>query len=125
MGLTPEAISEIVEVFYVRIRAHPILAPVFNDSIGDNWRPHLTKMKSFWLSFALNAGTYAGKPNEAHKTLTGVTSAHFGIWMGLFRQTVRDVTGSEDATAYLETRAQRMAASFKKAMGLEAHRAAK
>lgn len=119
MGLTPDMLSKIVDEFYIRVRNHAILGPVFEDRIGDDWGPHLIKMKLFWESVALNSGTYSGKPVVTHKALTNVTNIHFSIWLGLFRQTVRDITGSKEATEFLNGRALKMATNFKKAMGIE------
>ena len=73
-------------------------------------------MKSFWISIALNAGTYSGKPVVVHQALKRVQPWHFGIWLGLFRQTVSDVTGSEEAVAFLGERAERMANTIRKSM---------
>lgn len=116
IGITPEVLDEIVEEFYARVRQHDILAPLFAGPIGARWPEHLHKMKSFWTSVALNAGTYTGKPVQAHQVLTSVEPQHFDIWLDLFRQTVRDITSSDEATAFLMARAGRIAATLKAAM---------
>lgn len=118
LGITPDVLSRIVDEFYNRARAHAILGPVFEDKIGENWGSHLEKMKAFWVSVALNAGGYSGKPVVTHKALTMVSTVHFGIWLGLFRQTVQDITGSDEAVTFLNERAEKMATNFKRAMGL-------
>ncbi|MEP4193426.1 MAG: group III truncated hemoglobin [Sneathiella sp.] len=116
LGLSPDALSDIVDEFYGRVRAHPVLAPIFEEKIGARWESHLETMKAFWLSVALNAGTYAGKPVMVHKALGRVTPAHFDIWLGLFQQTVLDVTRSQEACDFLMKRAIKMSDTFKKAM---------
>ncbi len=116
MGLTPEVLGEIVDVFYLRVRAHPILAPLFADPIGDRWEAHLATMKSFWQSVALNLGTYSGKPVVVHERLADVRPWHFGIWLGLFRETVLDVTGSAQAVNFLAGRATRIANTLARSM---------
>ena len=116
LGLSPDVLAEIVDTFYLRVRAHPVLSRPFEEKIGGNWEPHLEKMKTFWVSVALNAGTYSGKPVIAHKALTGAKPVHFGIWLGLFRQTALDVTGSQEACDFLMHRAEKMARTFKTAM---------
>ena len=72
LGVKDAYISILVDAFYERIRAHPEIGPIFEDVIGDNWTPHLARMKDFWASVALNAGRYAGKPVPKHsKTVKG------------------------------------------------------
>jgi hemoglobin len=116
MGIDDAYISELVETFYARIRADTTLGPIFNKEIGDNWGPHLARMKDFWASVAINAGRYNGKPVPAHQKLTGVTPAHFQIWLGLFRQTLEDTAPSADAIPYFMERAERIAKSLQLAM---------
>ncbi len=116
LGLSPDILSDIVDEFYDRVRAHPILGAIFDQKIGPHWEHHLAKMKTFWISVALNAGTYSGKPVIAHKALQDVKPFHFGIWLGLFKQTVLDLTGSPEACDFLMKRAEKMANTFKKAM---------
>ena len=67
-----------VESFYQRIREHPILGPIFNDAIGDNWPHHLAQMKNFWASVTMNMGRYSGQPVPAHKKHLGsIQKWHF------------------------------------------------
>lgn len=115
-GLDPDVLCTIVDEFYARVRAHAILGPLFAEPIGDRWPEHLEKMKSFWISVALSAGTYSGKPVAAHQPLENIQPWHFGIWLGLFRQTVSDLTGSEEAVAFLGKRAERIANTLRKSM---------
>ena len=116
IGISPDVINEIVEEFYARVSAHEVLAPLFVDPIGDRWSEHLQKMKSFWMSVALNAGTYSGKPVLAHQALKSVEPWHFDLWLDLFRETVRDITSSEAATDYFMARADRIAMTLNTAM---------
>jgi hemoglobin len=84
LGIDDAYISTLVETFYDRVRAHPVLGPVFNDAIRDNWPEHLGRMKDFWASVALNAGRYSGKPVPAHKKHASIQPQHFILWLGLF-----------------------------------------
>ncbi len=68
LGIDDAFISDLVETFYARVRAHPRLGPIFNGEI-DDWPAHLAKLKDFWASVALNAGRYSGKPVPAHMKL--------------------------------------------------------
>ncbi len=116
LGLSPDILSDIVDEFYARVRTHPILRPIFDQKIGTHWEHHLANMKTFWISVALNAGTYTGKPVITHKALQDIKPFHFSIWLGLFKQTVLDLTGSSEACEFLMKRAEKMANTFKKAM---------
>ena len=116
IGIDDAYISVLVETFYARIRADAALGPIFDREIGDNWGPHLARMKDFWASVAMNAGRYTGKPLPAHMKLTGVDASHFQIWLGLFRQTLEDTAPSAEAVPYFMERAERIASSLQLAM---------
>ena len=116
LGIDEAFISDLVEAFYRRIRAHPLLGPVFEGEIGDHWDPHLATMKDFWSSMAMNTGRYSGKPFPAHMKLTGITPAHFNIWLALFRLTLEDLTGNAETVGYFMERANRIARSFQLGM---------
>ena len=117
IGITPDYISTLVDSFYDSIREHEILGPVFNNAIGDNWAPHLSRMKAFWASVTLNAGLYSGKPVPAHrKHIETIQSEHFDIWLGLFRQTLEDTAPTPECTEYFMVRADRIANSLKLAL---------
>lgn len=116
MGIDEAYISHLVDAFYARIRAHETLGPIFNDAIGEHWDRHLPRMKSFWTSVALNAGTYSGQPVPAHQKLTTVQPQHFRIWLSLFRQTLEDTAPSPEAVPYFMERAERIAESLQLAM---------
>lgn len=117
IGIDQDYISLLVDTFYDRIRAHAILGPVFNDAIKDNWDVHLSRMKDFWASVTLNAGLYSGKPVVAHrKHKDSIQDWHFGVWLGLFRQTLDDTAPTPEAVDYFMVRAERIAASLKLAI---------
>jgi hemoglobin len=116
IGIDEAYISDLVDEFYSRIRVHDSLGPIFNEAIGDRWGVHLPRMKSFWASVALNAGTYSGKPVPVHQKLAIVEERHFGLWLALFRQTLEDTAPSQEAVAYFMERAERIAESLQLAM---------
>jgi hemoglobin len=112
LGIDDAYISLLVETFYERIRAHALLGPIFGHEIGDDWGPHLAKMKDFWASVAMNAGRYSGKPVPAHTKLTDLQPWHFGVWLGLFEQTLKDTAPHPEAVPYFMERARRIAQSL-------------
>ena len=116
MGVNDAYIGVLVDTFYDRVRAHPLLGPVFDNAIGDDWDAHLARMKDFWASVALNAGRYSGKPVPAHKKHSAIQQWHFNIWLALFEQTLKDTAPSPGAVAYFMERAERIAQSLQLAM---------
>jgi len=112
LGIDEAFISDLVERFYARVRAHPLLGPVFEQEIRDQWPSHLAKLKDFWSSVSMNTGRYSGKPFPAHMKLTGITPAHFNIWLALFRLTLEDLSNNPETVDYFMERANRIARSF-------------
>ena len=116
LGIDEAYISLLVERFYARVRADATLGPIFEREIGDAWDPHLARMKRFWASVALNAGTYSGQPVPVHRRLPGVSRDHFAHWLGLFQETLAETAPSPAAVDYFMLRARRIAASLQIAM---------
>ncbi len=116
IGIDEAYISLLVDEFYRRVRSDDVLGPIFDEAIGDRWDHHLPRMKSFWASVALNAGTYSGQPVPAHRKLKRVQKSHFQHWLALFRSTLEDTAPSQAAVAYFLERAERIAESLQLAM---------
>jgi len=116
LGIDEAYISLPVETFYARVRAHPLLGPVFDSAITD-WTPHLATMKDFWASVALNAGRYSGKPVvPAHVKHRHSQQCHFNLWLAIFQQTLRDTAPTPGAIDYFMERTGRIAQSLQLAM---------
>ena len=115
IGIDEAFISRLVDDFYGRVRLHARLGPIF-DAAVDDWPAHLAKLKQFWASMALNAGTYTGRPMQVHLRLPTIEPAHFGDWLMLFEDTLRDIAPSEAAVEYFMVRAHRIGESFKAAL---------
>lgn len=115
LGIDEAYISTLVDTFYARVRAHPVLGPVFETAITD-WEPHLATMKRFWASVALASGTYSGKPVPAHAKHRHIQQWHFNLWLALFEQTLRDTAPAPGAVRYFMERASRIAQSLQYAM---------
>jgi len=108
-GIDQEMIDAVVETFYGRVRADPLIGPVFDARIAD-WGPHLAQMKLFWSSVALSTGVYQGRPMPKHLPLP-VDAAHFDRWLELFEATTRDLCPPAAADHFME-RARRIAESL-------------
>lgn len=116
MGVDEAYISLLVDSFYARVREQPLLGPIFDKAIGDDWDAHLARMKTFWASVALNAGSYSGKPVPAHKRHSEIQPWHFSIWLALFRATLEETAPSPAVVPYFMERAERIAESLKLAL---------
>lgn len=113
-----DSLRRLVLAFYDRVRSHPDLGPVFENTIQGNWQPHLDKMVEFWCSMMLGTRTYDGRPLPAHLALPDLQDHHFTQWLALFRATTADVFCPEPAEQ-LCIRAERMAASFRMALAIQ------
>lgn len=116
MEIDEAYLSLMVDAFYARIRADARLGPIFDAEIGENWDRYLDRMKRFWASVALNAGSYSGKPVVVHQGLGAVMRDDFDLWLELFRATLEDTAPTPEAVNYLMYRAERIAESLRMAM---------
>lgn len=108
-GIDDALIERLVRTFYDRVRADPMLGPVFAERITD-WEPHLQQMFDFWSSVALMSGRYHGAPMRKHLPLR-VDGRHFDRWLALFEATARDLCSPKAAEHFIE-RARRIAESL-------------
>jgi hemoglobin len=117
LGIDDALISELVEAFYTRIRAHPVLGPIFAAKVV-NWFPHLARMKDFWASIAIESGRFRGNPMLKHIAISGLSPAHFTLWLGLWEEALADVVTNPDAASLFRDRAQRIATSLQTGIAL-------
>ena len=108
-GLDEAILTTLVHRFYDKVRADPVLGPIFAARIAD-WEPHLARMVEFWGSVALMTGCYHGSPVAKHADLP-LTWAHFERWLVLFRETAGQVCPQAGA-AHVIARAERIARSL-------------
>lgn len=108
-GIDEALISDLVEGFYDRVRADPLLGPIFAERIED-WGPHLARMKQFWSSVALATGVYNGRPMPKHMGLP-VDAEHFDRWLALFEETAQRLC-TPRAAQHFVTRARNIAESL-------------
>jgi hemoglobin len=111
---TREDVHELVDEFYKRVRAHDVLAPIFNEKIGQLWFLHIDTLTRFWETLLLENRTYFGAPFPKHLELP-IEDVHFDMWLGLFTQTVSDLFEGEKADE-AKHRAVHLAKSFKNKM---------
>ncbi|WP_317172224.1 group III truncated hemoglobin [Hymenobacter sp. BRD67] len=88
----PDIISEadiklLVDRFYERVNADPLLSPVFNEVAQVDWSHHLPQLYDFWSGILLGTARYRGRPFPKHIPLP-ISAAHFQQWLALFFATV-------------------------------------
>ncbi|TDW97578.1 group III truncated hemoglobin [Dinghuibacter silviterrae] len=104
-------IQLLVDAFYGKVRRHPLIGPVFEAVVQDNWPHHLEKMYRFWQTVLLEEHTYFGSPFPPHLKM-GLEKPHFDAWLGLWKETVGELYEGEKADEAL-WRADKMAEMFR------------
>lgn len=85
-------IEHLVRRFYEAVRQDPLLAPVFNGVIGDDWDLHFPILFSFWEQVLLGTGDYRRNPMEIHMAFHQhfpLAKEHFERWLAYWEETVR------------------------------------
>lgn len=93
-------IEYLVNQFYERVKADPLIGPVFTEIARVNWEKHLPLMCDFWENAILFTGCYQGNPMDLHKHLhkaMPLLQEHFQQWNYLFITTVDDLFSGEKA----------------------------
>lgn len=86
--ITEEMVRALVETFYTRAHADPLLGPFFAATIAD-WQEHLDTVGAFWSRALMGTDRYRGCVMGAHTHLR-MTPAHFERWMALFDTAARE-----------------------------------
>ena len=113
--VSEDGIRQLVDAFYVRVRADPELAPIFARAIPGDWQPHLSKMYAFWSSVMLTTGRYKGNPVAKHLFIPDMKPALFERWLALFDATCRELFDHATSEAF-RIKAERIAESLKLAL---------
>jgi hemoglobin len=75
-------ILKLIHPFYIDVRQHAVLGPIFNARIHD-WPAHLDKITEFWAVQTGGQSRYRGGFGAAHLQL-GLKPEHFQHWLGLW-----------------------------------------
>lgn len=97
---TRKDIELLVDNFYIKIKADPLLSHFFSDIVKVHWNNYLPVMYSFWENALFFTGSYLGNPLEVHKHLNKLKSlheVHFLQWNKLFIETVDELFEGEKA----------------------------
>ena len=82
-----EGIRRLIEPFYVDVRQHRVLGPIFNARIQD-WPAHLEHITEFWARQTGGPSNYPGGFAAAHLPL-GIQPTDLGHWLGLWELNCR------------------------------------
>ncbi len=104
----------LIDRFYDKVSADPLLGAVFNPVITD-WAVHKRLLTSFWCSVVLPVRTYHGNPLAKHRPHP-IRVEHFNRWLALWRETTHEVLDA-DAAAAMCAHAQRIGQGMK--LGLD------
>ena len=113
--VSEDGIRQLVDAFYVKVRADPELAPIFARAIPGDWQPHLSKMYAFWSSVMLTSGRYKGNPVVKHLVIPDMKPALFERWLALLDATCREQFDDATSEAF-RIKAERIAESLKLAL---------
>ena len=113
--VSEDGIRQLVDAFYVKVRADPELAPIFARAIPGDWQPHLSKMYAFWSSVMLTTGRYKGNPVVKHLVVPGMKPQLFERWLALFEATCRELFDEPTSEAF-RIKAEPIAESLKLAL---------
>lgn len=104
-SINMDGISALMEIFYEKIRADKSgLGGIFNEKIGtdeESWDKHKAKIASFWQGMLLGQGDYNGQPMKAHIDLPPFKRELFGVWLGLFEESLNIVFAPQIAKEIL------------------------
>ena len=62
LGIDEALVSQLGDTFYARVREDDLLGPIFQAALGEDWDPHLAKLKDFWSAIALARGAIMAAP---------------------------------------------------------------
>jgi hemoglobin len=106
-------IEQLVNTFYTKVQADPLLGPVFAHV---HWEKHLPIMYQFWSSMILGEQSYRGNPFQKHLPLP-IQRQHFSQWLVLFTSTVDELFSGPNADE-IKSRAASIAGVFQHRMNL-------
>ena len=97
--ITHDEIDRVVTRFYARVRAHPVLGPVFAVHVAD-WPAHEETVARFWRNAILHERVYDGSPMVAHVQAGNVRPGMFGPWLETFDAVLAEELDPETAAAW-------------------------
>jgi hemoglobin len=93
-------IEVLVNTFYEKVKADPLIGYIFNDVRKVNWDKHLPVMYDFWDNAIFYSGGYTGNPLKTHEQLHAfchLDTKHLDRWTELFTSTVDELFEGDKA----------------------------
>lgn len=87
-------IAALIEAFYGRAFADPVLGPIFIDVARMDLPAHMPVMCDFWETVLFQAGLYRGNAFNVHLDLhiqVPLTAMHFQRWLDIWEATDDDL----------------------------------
>jgi truncated hemoglobin YjbI len=109
-----EDIARLIEAFYTRAFADPVLGPIFTDVAHMDLAAHMPVMCDFWETVLFQAGKYGRNAFNVHLDLhqrEPLTQMHFQRWLDIWEGTVDDLFAGPKAIQ-AKVQAGRIAASI-------------
>jgi hemoglobin len=95
---TRDDIELLVRAFYDKVKADPLIGPIFTTVFKVNWEKHLPTMFDFWENTLFYTGSYDGNPMVSHQRLHKIfplKDEHFRRWVQLFSETADELFEGE------------------------------
>ena len=86
-------IKNLIDKFYTKVIADPVIGFIFTDVINLSWEKHIPVMIAFWSSVLLGTNGYTGNPLTKHIELDKkipLTKIHFERWIELWENTIAE-----------------------------------
>lgn len=109
-------VKKLVDTFYQKVNADPILSLVFNTEANVDWQIHLKKMYEFWGMQLIGTYGYTGNAFFPHTKLS-IEKIHFEKWLELFLETV-DENFIGDIAELAKHKAKNMSRVFQYKLGI-------
>lgn len=109
-------VLELVESFYHRAFADPLIGPIFTDVAHMDLEHHLPIMCDFWQTVLFRAGLYRRNALQLHFVLNAkhpLEREHFDRWLSLWVENVDELFSGEKAEI-AKTQARRIAGSMQR-----------
>jgi hemoglobin len=87
-------IALLIEAFYTRAFADPVLGPIFTDVAHMDLEAHMPIMCDFWETVLFQVGKYGRNAFKVHLDLhqkIALTPMHFQHWLDIWEGTVDDL----------------------------------
>jgi truncated hemoglobin YjbI len=107
-------IAQLIEAFYTRAFADPVLGPIFTDVAQMDLAAHMPIMCDFWETVLFQAGKYGRNAFSVHLDLhrqVALTPMHFQRWLDIWEGTVDDLFAGPKAI-HAKVQAARIAGSI-------------